>query len=638
MSAVPPPPSPPSQAPAYVSPPAERVWPLVVILMLAAFGVGVGLLMAWHHDSYLYGGVREELIGCAESEGVSCDIVNTSAWSEVLTIPLGIWAVVAFGTTGVVAVQALLGDKSARFGLAAAGTIACMASAFLFYQSKIELGYVCLWCIRLYITSGLLFVASLAALPRGLQPGNTFAKVAGITGAAAVSLLVVFAGGERVYRSSLIGVVPDALVASDQHAAVTSADPKGPAPTLSFTVTTEDNAQKTFTLDEDDAWRGKADAKVAVVEFADLECGYCKRESAEINRLYAAYGDRVLFVWKHFPMNPDCNSGVNNKKHRDACRAAVASVCAKDQGKFWQYADLAFKNQHQLGDEYLRTYAQTVGMDVGKFDVCVRDPKTLAVVKHDAEAGKSLSIHGTPRIFINGQLYRSGSSAEIMARAIETALGASAADANHAAMSLHDADTMQASIPPDVPPMQLIALGDKPFRIDTFEAGIVDGKAISQKHVVPGIRVNWNEAKAACAASGKRLCTEQEWVSACQNALAVDENHNGEYADDMIEGTAYPYGDYHDDGRCWDGHEADATLADPWRPVYTGEMPACVTPTGVYDMTGNVEEWVGDSADHAVLLGGSFDTSEDHARCYRRNDTFGAGYASIRAGFRCCAD
>jgi formylglycine-generating enzyme required for sulfatase activity len=122
-------------------------------------------------------------------------------------------------------------------------------------------------------------------------------------------------------------------------------------------------------------------------------------------------------------------------------------------------------------------------------------------------------------------------------------------------------------------------------------------------------------------------------VSACQGARAVDDNGNGQFADDLIEGTSYPYGDIHDDRRCWDDK-----LGDEHRPVYTGEMPGCVTTTGVYDMTGNLEEWVGATPETAVLLGGAWDTKEDHARCYRRNDTFGAGYASNRTGFRCCAE
>ena len=65
-------------------------------------------------------------------------------------------------------------------------------------------------------------------------------------------------------------------------------------------------------------------------------------------------------------------------------------------------------------------------------------------------------------------------------------------------------------------------------------------------------------------------------------------------------------------------------------------MPRCVAKDGGYDLTGNIEEWVGDRPEHAVLLGGAFDTKEDKARCYRRNDTFGAGFSAPRDGFRCC--
>jgi hypothetical protein len=89
---------------------------------------------------------------------------------------------------------------------------------------------------------------------------------------------------------------------------------------------------------------------VAVVMFGDLECGYCKRSSAELSRLEATYGVRVLFVFKHFPMDPACNPGVKNRKHKNACDAAKASVCAQQQGLFWPFHDLAYKNQHLLDD------------------------------------------------------------------------------------------------------------------------------------------------------------------------------------------------------------------------------------------------------------------------------------------------
>lgn len=600
---------------------AMRRAALVLVVLVAMFGMFVGGLMTWHHETQLYAPNAQsgQLIGCEESASVNCDIVNTSAYSELAGIPIATLAIPFYGMVVTLAILALRGAEGANGAILGAGLGALAYSGFLFYISKTELGYVCAWCLRLYAVN--LAIPALAAVSG--RPSVPNVRTLMTAGAAYGALLFLAAGGDRAFRQSLTGGHTLAVVAADL-----SHDPAGSAPKRSFTVTTEEKREATFELDPDDAWAGNPNAKVAVVMFGDLECGYCKRSSAEIARLYGPYRDRVLFVFKHFPMNPDCNGTVKNKKHRDACSAARASICAQDQGLFWPFHDLTYKNQHQLGADALRTYAVQVGADGGKYDACMKTPEPEARVRHDAEIGGTLDIHGTPRIFINGKLYRSGTSAEAMAKEIELALGAAPADAVKTAKSLHEADPVKA-VAADVPAVRTIALPDLSFNIDTFEA---DASGNSARHTIPALRTSWFAAKSACESAGKRLCTEREWVSACQNAAAKDDNANGEFADDMIEGTAYPYGDYHDDGRCWDAKEGDA-----FRPVFTGENPGCVTPSGVYDMTGNVEEWVGESPEKAALLGGAWDTSEDHARCYRRNDTFGPGYASPRTGFRCCS-
>ncbi|HNH45564.1 MAG TPA: thioredoxin domain-containing protein [Myxococcota bacterium] len=602
---------------------------LVLILVLGIFGAGVGGLMTWHHDTQLYGTAETqgELIGCTESAEVNCDIVNTSEWSELGGVPLGTLAIPFYTTLSLLAFLGLRGRPTQAM-LLVGGIFSVALSGLLYYISTSELHYVCAWCLRLYGVNAAVFVLALLAGKHDLPDGRTFGTGAG----AFLVLLGLAAGGERAYRSSLGG--GELGVATGGHSGAIKKDPTGKLPLRSITVTTEEGSEATFSLEEDDAWKGNLNAQVTVVEFADLECGYCKRTASELSRLYDHYGDRVLFVFKHYPMNPSCNEGVKNNKHRDACRAAAAAVCSRRQGYFWPFHDLAFKNQHQLGDEFLRTYAQQAGVpDMAAWSSCVKDPGALAEVRQDASVGASLNIRGTPRIFIQGKLYRSGTSAEAMARAIELALGTSAEDAAKAASSLKEQAVVAAAVPADVPEMRSLQLGDLSFRIDSFEAGVADGKATSGKHQIPGLRMSWYAAKEACEKAGKRLCTEREWVSACQGAPAVDDNKNGEYADDLIEGTAYPYADFHNPSRCWDGKDREQ-----FRPVYTGEMPGCVTASGVYDMTGNVEEWVGESPEKAVLLGGAWDTTEDHARCYRRNDTFGAGYASPRTGFRCCAN
>jgi protein-disulfide isomerase/uncharacterized membrane protein len=621
---------------------AWALWLLVPILLVAA---GVSVYMTRHHETQLYGGPAyqgEKVAGCEEAAGVSCDVVNTSDWSELFGVPLFTWGLGFYLAAIAVVVLAARGQHKLKPLLVAMGVGATAYSVFLYWISVEELKHVCLWCMRLYgMNAALLVLSAASGVTRNDLPSSkdlgVFAGIFALTTGVAV-------GGQKVYRGQLLSAAPTAgglTAASDVKEISLAQDPKGDAPVLSFSITTEDGTPATLTTGPGDAWKGNPKAKVAVVEFADFECGYCKRTGFELRRLYEKYKNDVVFIFKHFPMDPQCNPGVANKKHADACNAAAASVCAQQQGRFWAMHDLMFKNNHQLRPDNLIAYAEKAGLDKQGFLQCMQEKKGVAKVQADGEVGKTLAIHGTPRIWINGQLYRSGSSAEQMAAAIEIALGHSAEEARTNAAAMKETASAVEEVRADTPEMRLIEAGGKRFYIDSFEAGVTDGKATSAKHQIPGIRMSWFTAETACKAAGKRMCSEEEWIVACQGQPAVDDDGNGKFADDMIEGNAYPYGDFHEKGRCWENHpnQGGAPGAPPtWRPVYTGEMPGCVTSTGVYDLTGNVEEWVGTSADKAVLLGGGFDTPDDKARCYRRNDTFAAGYANLRTGFRCCKD
>jgi len=615
------------------APDRPRAWALGLLLPAFALGLFAGVYMTRHHDVSKYGSedLQGELIGCVESAKVSCDIVNTSEWSTLLGVPQFTWAIPMYALLLALALYSLVRrDRSALWLIVGLGLFNSAYSVFLGYISYVELGKLCTWCMRLYaINVATPILGALAGVKGAPLPGG---KVLGLAAAMYGVTAVGSIAGERAYRASLLGdeVETEALpTAEEVEEEGPTADPEGPPPTLSWEVETEDGNPATLSIEPDDAWKGAADAEVAVVEFADLECGYCKRASGELKRLYEAYGDRVAFVFKHYPMDPACNEGVRNRKHRYACLAAEAAVCAQRQGRFWAFHDITFKNQHNLRPDDLRRYADSAGMDVDAFEQCMRSREGRDTVQQDGAHGKELDTHGTPRIWIDGKLYRAGTSAEQMARALELALGANAREAAAAARELRQVKAPIEPVPADVPEMQSISHGGLSFEIDTFEAGLADGVATSGKHQVPGLRMSWFAARDACEAAGKRLCTEEEWITACQGARAVDDDDDGAFADDDIEGTSYPYGEHHLRGHCWDNQ-------GKLRPVYTGEMPGCVSTDGVYDLTGNAEEWVGTSPETAVLLGGAFDTSKDFARCYRRNDTFGPGLANQRTGFRCC--
>lgn len=616
-----------------------RAWPMWIIVALCLIGVAIGVYMTHHHEASVYGGSEIALWGCAEAEGVSCDIVNTSEWSELFGVPQFTWAIPAYLLIAGLAALAAIGRFGAVPLVFVLGLGSFAYSMFLGYISLVELRTICLWCTRLYaINLAIPILALVAGVRRAPMPDTTL--LSGSFGAYLTFALVAI-GGQQAYRATLLDGAPVLTAALPAEAPATASsadvtpdkDPVGTFVTREWDVQSEDGNPAKLTVSGDDPWKGNPEASVVIVEFADFECGFCKRTGGELKRLLAAYGDRVAVVYKHYPMDSRCNEGVKSVKHRDACMAAEVGECARQQGVFWAFHDLAFKNQHELGAEELAQYFTKAGGDLAKLDQCMAAGGGKAKVKADTTVGAGLELHGTPRVFIDGTIYRGGSSAEVMARAVEVALGANAADANAAAAKLRTEVVIPTEIPADVPPMRAVRYGELAFSIDTFEAGVRDGKAVSGKREIPGVQMSWFAARDACQAAGKRLCSEREWVSACQGALAIDDDNDGAYADDLIEGTTYPYDDLHDPRRCWDGRPSEGH-----RPVYTGEMPGCVSKDGVYDLTGNVEEWVGLTPETAVLVGGAFDTSKDFARCYRRNDTFGPGYANIRTGFRCCTD
>lgn len=604
---------------------------LVALLLVELFGIVAAGVLTWHHEVALYGGVTGagELIGCSATEHVNCDVVNTSEWSELLGVPIATWGLATYLTLVGLTVAALAGRREGLPVVFTVGLGATAYSALLYWVSVTELGFVCAWCMRLYVVNGLLPV--LAALAGGLRGPIPKPPVWGLAAAGFVTASLLSVGAQRVYRSTLLGDAGAIDLAAATGARSGDAAPAGALRARELSVFTEDDEPAKLKLLPDDAWKGNPNAEVVLVEFMDLECGHCKRAAGELSRLAEAYGDRVLFVVKHYPMDPTCNPGVQNTRHRHACEAARGAVCAAEQGRFWAFHDLAFKNQHQLRAEDLALYARAAGVDVEAWEACMRSDRSKQRVLDDTRAGAALGLRGTPRIFIGGKLHRGGRSAQQLALALEQVLGSDAATRREALAALREDGAPAAPIPDDVPAVREIRGTRHTFTIDTFEAGLRDGAAISGKREIPATHMSWFAARDACAKAGKRLCTEEEWITACQGTPAIDDDGDGEYADDLIEGTTYPYGDHHEPGRCWDGRP------DGHRPVYTGEMPGCVSADGVYDLTGNVEEWVGLTPETAVLLGGAFDTSQDHARCYRRNGVFGPGYANARTGFRCCA-
>jgi formylglycine-generating enzyme required for sulfatase activity len=175
---------------------------------------------------------------------------------------------------------------------------------------------------------------------------------------------------------------------------------------------------------------------------------------------------------------------------------------------------------------------------------------------------------------------------------------------------------------------------EKRFCIDRFEYP-------NQAGALPVVMASWIEAEATCRAEGKRLCTESEWTLACEGAARLP----------------YPYGFTRDPEACnidrryrdpdFDAFSNDRAIAAEVgrldQRVPSGSMPRCVSPFGVFDMTGNVDEWVineepktESGEDVSGLKGGYW--GPIRARCRPITNSHNRWFRFYQVGFRCCAD
>ena len=138
---------------------------------------------------------------------------------------------------------------------------------------------------------------------------------------------------------------------------------------------------------------GPDTAPITIVEFSDFQCPYCARLIPTLEEVKKKYGDKVRIVFRQYPL----------EFHQFAQKAAEASLCAHEQGKFWEFHDAMFQNQQELAVEQLKARAASLGMNAEQFNGCLDNAKYAAQVKADFDAGAKAGVNGTPAMFINGR-------------------------------------------------------------------------------------------------------------------------------------------------------------------------------------------------------------------------------------------
>jgi protein-disulfide isomerase len=145
--------------------------------------------------------------------------------------------------------------------------------------------------------------------------------------------------------------------------------------------------------------KGNVEANVTLTEYSDFQCPACGQAHPFVKEIVQAYGDRIKFEYKHFPLVTI---------HPYALSAARAAEAAGEQGKFWEMHDKLFENQSTWSssravDAVFVSYAEELGLDTTLFKQHYNAPVITDAIKTSYNEALSKGLSGTPSFFLNDQ-------------------------------------------------------------------------------------------------------------------------------------------------------------------------------------------------------------------------------------------
>ncbi len=139
---------------------------------------------------------------------------------------------------------------------------------------------------------------------------------------------------------------------------------------------------------------GSPDAKVDFIEFGCYSCEYTRDAQETVEKILNEFGQDIKFYYFHFPLHG----------HEDSKNSAMATECAREQGKFWEYHTLIFQD-NDLSIPSLQARAQTIELNMTEFNTCLSTNSTWQKIREDIKMGGDSNLYGTPTFFINEETF-----------------------------------------------------------------------------------------------------------------------------------------------------------------------------------------------------------------------------------------
>jgi len=373
------------------------------VIILAAAGLGICLYLYSLHVALLMGEIKSGPL-CGADGGLGCQSVASGPYSSMLGLPLASWGAIFYSALALLGLGGVIFWRdSGRVFLRWAFCLAVFGFAFdlyLAYTMVFRIQAVCWLCVTTYVINFviiLMLVKGVWKEPkpraplRAIFPGTKDAQgidlyyrnaIKGLLFGGILLASVVGVAGSQFISKSLTGDDRERLVKLKAHLAKQQIR------------AVEANNRPVM---------GSDDGAVTVVEFSDFLCPYCAKASKYLKLAESGNHDTARFIFRHYPLDTSCNSGVSSNIHPGACLLAEGSVCANEQNRFWEYHDIAFETKGKISQSVVMDIASNIGLDLSAFKNCLNSGRGLKVVKEDINAAMRAGVKSTPTLFINGR-------------------------------------------------------------------------------------------------------------------------------------------------------------------------------------------------------------------------------------------
>ena len=302
--------------------------------------------------------------------GSGCDAVRASSYAHLFGLPLPAFGVASYALLGLlIFAEVLVSPRLGRAIQYAVAGISCAGFLFSIYLTSLEAFVIhawCAWCVVSALVVTGIFVLSLLELRRPLPLPDPLAVIARVRTNFVLCVVALLIGVPAFILLSRHGGLPPVPQASSQ-------------------------ALVEHLVRPDNHITGNLRAPLTLVEFGDFECPACGLSEEAARQIRAQYADRIRFVFRQFPLS---------KIHPQAEKAAEASECTAEQGKFWEGLEKLYAEQADLSEDALKRYARELGLDQTRFNQCLDSGETTSRVTQDLADGRAVGVRATPTFFI----------------------------------------------------------------------------------------------------------------------------------------------------------------------------------------------------------------------------------------------